>query len=56
MKLVLTVKAEDYKIHKEFIQSLGGEIVATKVEQMGFCDNSNLITFCKVPKKILKIL
>lgn len=54
MKLVLTVKTEDYENHKMFIQSLGGEIVATKVEQMGFCDNSNLITFCKVPKKNLK--
>lgn len=54
MKLVLTVKTEDYEMHKQIIQSLGGEIIATKLEQIGFCDNSNLVTFCKVPKKNFK--
>lgn len=54
MEIILTVKAENYEMHKQIIQSLGGEILATKLEQIGFCDNSNLVTFCKVPKKNLK--
>lgn len=55
MELILTVKTEDYEMHKQIIQSLGGEILSTKLEQIGFCDNSNLITFCKVPKKSQKL-
>ena len=54
MELILTVKTKDYEIHKQVIQSLGGEILATKLEQIGFCVNSNLITICKVTKKNLK--
>ena len=54
MKIVLTVNSKDYERHKLLIQSLGGEIIATKLEQMGFCENPNLITYCKVPKKNLK--
>ncbi len=56
MKITFVVETKEYENHKKIINSIGGEIISTKLEQLGFCENANLICECKVPKKNFKKL
>lgn len=56
MKLTCVVSSKDFENHKTIINAIGGEIISTKLEKLGFNEESNFIVYAKVPKKNFKKL